>query len=125
MGKVLEDIMHLKVKLLKGWADYSRENPDGPPTFLRDLSEVPGPLQISTWEYEGGEIPNPSEDDLKHMSVELGRKNFGELVETSSGACTFGKMGTAVFHSGEYPRVQVWHLSNGKDFILATHICPT
>src|SRR5688572_30273383 len=54
----------LRVKLLPGWADYSDENPDGPPTFLRDTSASPGPLQVSCAWYESGAVPNPNDDDL-------------------------------------------------------------
>ena len=60
------------------------------------------------------------------MAVDFGDKHeFGALVESSSGPCVFGTMGTAVFRSSEYPRIQIWHLSNGRDFIMVTHICPT
>ena len=117
-------IMSLKIKLPKGWSDY--DNPDGPPTYVRELSETPGPLQISWAEYKKGEIPNPSANDLKEMAEDFGEKHgFGDLVESSNNPCEFGTMGTAVFRSGEHPRIQVWHLSNGKDFITVTHICPT
>ena len=116
--------MRLNIKLPKGWSNY--HNPDGPPTYCRDLSETPGPLQISWAEYKGGGLPNPSADDLKRMAEEFGQKHeFGELVESSSSPCEFGTMGTAVFHSTENPTIQMWHLSNGRDFIMVTHICPT
>ena len=114
-----------KVLLPKGWSDYSKDNPDGPPTFLRDLSEVPGPLQISFEEYKGGEIPNPKVEDLTEMAIDLGKEQkMGELIESNNGDCDFGKYGTAIFRSRENPRIQVWYLSNGKDFVLATHISP-
>lgn len=116
--------MSLNIKLPNGWSDY--DNPDGPPTYVRELSETPGPLQISWAEYKSGAIPNPSADDLKRMAEEFGEKHdFGELVESSSSPCAFGTLGTAVFRSSENPRIQMWHLSNGRDFIMVTHICPT
>lgn len=112
------------IKLPKGWKNF--ENPDGPPTYCRELSDTPGPLQISCAEYRSGTIPNPSVDDLKKLSIGLGQKHdLGDLVESSSGPCNLGMMGTAVFRSDENPRIQVWHLSNGRDFIMVTHICPT
>ena len=108
----------------KGWAEF--ENRDGPATYCRDLSETPGPLQISRAEYLGGALPNPSEDDLKRMAEEFGQNHsFGELVESLSGPCEFGTMGSAIFRSTENPRIQIWHVSNGRDFIMVTHICPT
>jgi hypothetical protein len=114
----------LHIRLPKGWSAY--DNPDGPPTYVRALSETPGPLQISWAEYQGGAVPNPSADDLKRMAEESGEKHdFGDLVESSSAPCVFGTMGTAVFRSSEYPRIQVWQLSNGRDFIMVTHISPS
>jgi hypothetical protein len=114
--------MKLEIKLPEGWVDY--DNPDGPPTYCRESSESPGPLQISWAEHDGGAIPNPSVADLKLMAEEFGQtQGFGELVESSSGPCDFGTMGSAVFRSSEH-RIQVWQLSNGRDFILVTHICP-
>jgi len=116
--------MRLKMRLPKRWVDYSNENPDGPPTYVRASSECPGPLQVSMMEYKSGVVPNPSEDDLRRMSIELGGQRFGELIESWSGECEWGRMGTAVFRSGEWPRTQMWHLSNGKDLVLVTHIFP-
>lgn len=114
-----------RVKLLSGWTDYSRDNPDGPPTFLRDRSEVPGPLQVSMAEWVGGEVPNSSESDLVRLATDSGRRQeAGDLVETDSGKCDLGMYGTAVFRSQEYPRTQIWFLSNGRDFVMASHICP-
>jgi hypothetical protein len=114
----------LNIKLPAGWAEF--DNPDGPPTYCRELGDTPGPLQISWAEYKGGALPNPSANDLKRMAKEFGEcHDFGELVESSSGSCEFGRMGSAVFGSIEHPRIQIWHLSNGRDFIMVTHICPS
>src|SRR5213594_1601429 len=113
----------LQVKLPKGWTDYSEEN-EGGPTFIRDSSKDPGPLQVSWAEYQGGKVPNPSPANLEEMSRELGeQQGFGAMVESSNGECDFGRVGTAIFRSAEQ-RIQVWHLSNGKDFITVTHIGP-
>jgi hypothetical protein len=112
------------VGLLPGWSDYSHQNPEGPATFLRESSKVPGPLQVSLIGYRGGEIPNPSLQSLVNMASEMGDTlGATELVETTSGDCAFGRFGSAVFRSVECPRMQVWYLSDGYDFILATHIC--
>lgn len=113
----------LQITLPHGWADCSEEN-EGGPTYLRELSADPGPLQVSWAEYTGGKVPDPSADDLAEMSRDLGAdQDFGELIECAGGACDFGRLGTAIFRSQEQ-RVQIWHLSNGKDFITATHIGP-
>lgn len=115
----------LKASLLQGWGDYSSENPDGPPTFLRDASECPGPLQVSLTLYKSGKKPDPGEADLIDMARELGGSHgFGDLKGVTGGECAFGIYGTCIFASSEYPRAQFWYLSNGYDFILATHLCP-
>lgn len=113
----------LQIKLPSGWSDCSADN-DGAPTYIRELSDEAGPLQVSWAEYTSGEIPDPSTDDLIQMSRELGQsQGFGGLIESSGGTCDFGRLGTAVFRSSDQ-RVQIWHLSNGRDFITVTHIGP-
>jgi hypothetical protein len=63
---------------------------------------------------------------LERFSTQFGESHgFGEVIESSSGPCKFGTMGWAVFRSTECPRIQIWHLSNGRDFIMVTHIWPT
>ena len=48
-----------------------------------------------------------------------GRKS----ISKSSGECAFGKYGT-VIAKGEAPEhVQIWMLSNKREFILITHTC--
>ena len=49
--------------------------------------------------------------------------NAGSLLESLSGVCNLGSYGSAVFESTEYPRIQFWYLCNGRDFVLATHVC--
>ena len=79
MGK-----FRLQIKLLDGWSGYSHENPDGPSTFLRDRSEVPGPLQVSYAIYKDGTEPDSSEEDLIELSIGLGKQqDWGEVVEIS------------------------------------------
>jgi hypothetical protein len=113
----------LQVRLLPGWSDHSEENPDGPPTYLRDVSFSPGPLQVSWAWYESGATPDPTDDDLIALSKGI-QKSFEspELIETGSGACSVGRYGSAVFRCEEAGRVQAWHLSNGRDLLTVTHI---
>jgi hypothetical protein len=109
--------------LLPNWAQS--DNPDGPATFYRTDSDDSGALQASLYaEYTGGKVPNPSPADLTELAQGHGqRHDAGELVGTDSGACDLGSYGAAVFRSPEYPRIQFWYLSNGRDFVLATHVC--
>ena len=58
------------------------------------------------------------------MSRELGEsQKVGELIESGVGTCDFGEFGMAIFRSAEQ-RIQIWILSNGRDFITVTHIGP-
>ena len=112
--------MRLKIQLPPDWAPLEETRN----TFYRVASKDSGALQVSFAEYKGGEIPNPTADDLKQLAVEsANNKKLGELVESSSGPCLFGTMGTAVFRAPEHARFQIWFLSNGRDFITATHVC--
>ena len=113
----------IKVELPEGWSDCSHDNPEGPPTFIRDISNIPGVFQVSLTLYKDGEIPNPSSEELIDLATRTGKSMpAGDLVETSSGKCKFGKFGTAIFQSIDFPLTQIWYLSDGLNFILATHI---
>jgi hypothetical protein len=116
--------MRLKIALPRGWSEH--DNPGGPLTYYRTSSVTSGALQISCAEYTGGELPNPSGEKLQRMAEEFGEEcKSGELLESSNSPCAFGLLGTAIFHSVQHPRIQNWFLSNGKDFIMVTHICTT
>ncbi|MFO1514800.1 MAG: hypothetical protein U1F83_18125 [Verrucomicrobiota bacterium] len=63
---------------------------------------------------------------VSREATTFGQKNgFGKLVESSGGKCVFGKCGTAIFRSEKHARIQVWFITDGTDYILATHICST
>jgi hypothetical protein len=112
--------MRLKIQLPSDWGPFENATD----IFYRLTSKDSGALQLSFTEYKSGEIPNPTPDDLKRLAVESGNnKPLGEVVESSAGPCVFGAMGTAVFRAPEHARFQIWFLSNGGDFITATHVC--
>ncbi len=113
--------MRLKIELPTTWAQ--QENPNGPATFCRQGST--SAFQVSWAEYQNGKpLPEITAESLKQMAAGFGRKQgFGDAVESSGGACRFGTFGTAVFHSAEHRRIQVWFISDGRDHIMATHIC--
>jgi hypothetical protein len=115
----------LKVTLLQGWTDSSKENLGGPATFSRGGNDAVGALQVSLQaEYVSGPEPNPSDNDLIRFARRLGEQHdFGELVETLGGSCEVGLFGSAIFHSDEWPHSQVWYMSDGRDFVLVTFIC--
>jgi hypothetical protein len=113
--------MRLKIELPATWTQV--DGPDRPASFCRDNGS--GTIQVSWAEYRGGELPTDiTAESLKDMAETFGHSNgFGELAESSVGNCPYGMFGTGVFHSAEYPRIQVWFISNGRDHIMATHIC--
>jgi hypothetical protein len=97
---------------------------DGPATFYRSAIETSGALQVSWAENQEGTMPSPTRESLQEMAEGFGPQiGATDLVESSCGKCDFGNWGTSVFRSDKFSRVQVWFLSNGRDFIMATHIC--
>ena len=112
--------MRLKIQLPPLWAQF--DNPNGPATFCREAST--NAFQVSWAEYKGGKPPDVTTVKLQELATDFGPKNgFDELLESSVGKCRFGQFGTAVFRSAAYPRVQIWFISDGRDHIMATHIC--
>ena len=116
----------IRIGFSKGWKDISKENPNGPPTFINYEIEDSGVLQISTAEFIGGQKPNPNFSDLINLSKNIGLKNeFGIVRHEESGNCGYGKYGFVEFSRSDFPYIAVWHLSDGKNFIIATFICAT
>src|SRR3954470_22278831 len=115
--------MKLKIELRPGWVQM--ENPNGPATF--GCENGSGAFQVSWAEYRGGELPaGVTPERLKQMAENFGRsKNFGMMGESSGGNCPYGMFGTAVFRSLTHARIQAWFISDGRDHIMATHICTT
>ena len=112
--------MRLKIQLPTNWAQH--DNPNGPATFRRE--DGTGAFQVSWAEYRGSKPLEVTTDKLKSLAVSFGPKHgLGEMIESSVGECVFGSFGTAVFRSAEHSRVQFWFISDGRDHIMATHIC--
>ena len=110
--------MRLKIELPRNWSQQN--NPDGPATFAREGSSAA--FQVSWAEYRGGKPLGVTAEGLKQMAVDFGQKRFGDMIESAMGPCRFGSFGTAVFRSADYPRIQLWFISNGSDHIMVTHI---
>jgi hypothetical protein len=113
--------LRLKIEVPTNWA--AQHIPNAPATFCRRAST--NAFQVSWAEYRGGKpLPEITADSLKGMATTFGEKNrFGEIVESSGGKCRFGSFGTAVFRTTEHPRIQVWFISDGREHIMATHVC--
>jgi hypothetical protein len=113
----------LQIELPPNWC--YEPDADGPALMFRDAPDAVGSLQVSIFaEYKSGEIPNPTVDTLTDLAKKHGERNdAGQFVEIHGGACKMGTFGSAIFRRSEFPRVQFWYLSNGRDFVLATHVC--
>ena len=112
--------MRLKIQLPAAWTQQN--NSKGPVTFCRRGSG--NAFQVSWAAYRGRESLDVTAETLVEMATNLGQEQrFGDRLETASGDCRFGTFGTAVFRGAGHPRIQIWFISNGRDHILATHIC--
>jgi hypothetical protein len=113
----------LAIALPPNWRDVSHENPQGPATFVRDSHEASGALQVSVQaEYVSGPVPNPTPEQLIAFAERIAAaQGQAEVRGRSSGACAMGRYGTVLMRLPGYSWLQVWVLSNGRDFVLATH----
>jgi hypothetical protein len=115
----------LTFTLVPGWEDISQENPEGPPTFIRSGESATGVLQISIQSiYDSGPEPNPTTGDLIRLCEHVAGLQEATVIEHSSGNCDLGTYGSVIAKSVELSRMQIWTLSNGRDFVLATYLCP-
>jgi len=114
----------LQVSLLPNWEDISHENPEGPPTFVRSADDSTGALQMSIQSvYESGPEPNPTDNDLISLSEHVAGIQEAEVIKRYSGECDLGRFGCVIARSVELPMVQIWTLTNGRGFVLATFLC--
>lgn len=117
----VSQLMRLKIELPTTWSQVNQ--PGAAATFRRKDSS--GAIQVSWGEYRGGELPIVvTAEFLKEMAEKFGQETgLGQLTESSGGGCRYGMYGTGVFQSAEHPRSQVWFVSDGRNIIMATHIC--
>jgi hypothetical protein len=113
----------LQVKLFPNWTDYSKNNPEGPLTYINTECKTINPMQITYAIYNKGKNPNSSLEDLVKMNTEFGEKHELTIINSCTGNCTFGKYATAIWGSDSFQWFQIWHLTNGKDFIFVIYIC--
>jgi hypothetical protein len=106
--------MRLKVEIPERWA-----------TEDEPLSVRCGQNEIQVFFDNVSEsTPLPAPEKLEDIAAGFGAEHlYGDVVESFSETCSFGKMGTAIFRSYECPRIQVWLLSNGKKLIWVIHVC--
>jgi hypothetical protein len=112
----------LKVRLHRGWRQV--ENPNALATYTRGNGSDSGTLQFSLAQFRHGTLPNSSEQALIAMCEKLANNVRGQKHKSSgSGKCEFGTFGTVVAKGDSPIRLQVWVLSNQREFILVTHTC--
>ena|ERR1700761_2710810 len=115
----------INIKFPKNWKDISVHFQDGPPTFVDVTVKRSGVIQISMVNTLSEKFPNPTLEELVNLSRKVGQRyELGEVQNKTSGKCRYGTFGSAQFSNAEFPHSSVWHISNGKDFILATFISP-
>jgi hypothetical protein len=116
-------MLRLKINLPPDWEDVSHENPEGPPTYVRSGENATGVLQISIQSiYESGPEPNPTYGELIRLCEHVASTQQANVVGRYSGECSLGIFGCVIANSDELPNIQIWTLSNGKDFVLATFL---
>ena len=115
----------LRIKLQRGWTPIN--NPKAY-ICIRETSAEPGEMQFSSAVYKPGR-PLPkvvTEDGLIEMcrKIMAGEVPSGREILKQSGNCDFGAFGTVALRGESPAYFQAWVLSNGRDFILITHVCP-
>ncbi len=114
----------IKVELPENWQDISHENPEGPPSFIRSSDDAAGVLQMSIQSlYESGVEANPTYGELIRLSEHVANLQEAELLERYYDDCHIGRFGCVVGKASELTRIQIWTLTNGRDFVLATYLC--
>jgi hypothetical protein len=104
------------------WFDTT-ENFDAPSKpFTMTKQNGVGALQFSPALYVSGPRPSPTKDDLLSMAIELGHSRG---IDEAQDIETFedGLVGAGVTFREGGDFVQVWYLSQGGNFMLATYLC--
>jgi hypothetical protein len=117
-------VRRLRVDLPGNWLDISATNPGGAPTYCRREGGGRGALQISLQaEWKGGSLPDPTPDRLLELAERIALHQSACSIEAqSTGTCAIGSFGSVVARTPECAHMQVWVLSDGRDFVLATHV---
>jgi hypothetical protein len=118
----MESEPRLKIRLIRGWAEA--ENPAGPATYVRQTSPDSGALQFSFARYASGSLPNATEEQLIQLCQNMAAKvPDGRITLSRSGTCDFGIFGTIVVRGNDPFHLQIWVLSDRRNFIFVTHTC--
>jgi hypothetical protein len=110
------------IPLLPGWVDETTQG-SATNAYFRNPTRS-GPLQVSWAEFAGGRAPQVSEARLLEIALKTGGQfGCGPPFERASGPCALGTYATAKFSlPPDRCFGQVWVLSNGADFVIATYM---
>jgi len=103
------------------WYDITDEV-DNSPYTLAD-SEGVGALQFSIALYQGGVVPNPSQEELRNMAMDFGKgRDLGDPLEECSFTIeTLRGAGMSFRWADDFLRV--WYVSDGKNLAFITYVC--
>ena len=117
--------MRIQTLPLPGWSLVQDADSKSNVTLCQGDGQDAGVLQMSLALYQGGPVPNPTPQDLERQAKAYGEKlGYGLPAESTHGFCALGVFGKAVFHPTPQHHFSLWFLSNGRDFVLATFVCP-
>jgi hypothetical protein len=121
-------VPRLGLSLWAGWDELPEGSSGNNPAYAFRCTYVPYENQLDFWmlRFAGGEAPNITPEKLADASKDEGRTWFrAEPQRTLTGVCRFGHYGTAMFHTADIDWGQVWHVSNGRDSIIARYTLAT
>ncbi len=112
----------LKLRIPPNWREASRELGVKITTLVRENSVESGALQFSTAWYVSGPVPNSGPAELIDLAknITLNGAEVGDIEDGYVGDCSLGTFATVISRPQGH-RLQVWCLSNGYDFVFATH----
>lgn len=112
----------LGLTLWSGWEDLPKGASGDNVAYSFRCTYVPYENQLDVWLqlFAGGTVPSLTQADLMDLSEAQGQKWWPADIQRSlAGGCDFGSYGTAILHSAELAWGQVWHVSDGRDCIIA------
>jgi hypothetical protein len=120
--------LRLNIQLPDGWRQvtntgYADSDINGGNFAVFQSGRSDDALTIN-WSESNGPIKS-SPDELKDAVVRFGLRNpsgnlsnSNELLNASSGSCSLGSYGTAIFRSAAFPRSQIWLMTDEKYYSI-------
>jgi hypothetical protein len=112
----------VKVGIPEGWSDITDECEAGSPFTLARTTDGVGALQFSIAEYQAGERPGITLEDLGEMLLEVAKKDGIKKLQTPAQSSD-GLLVVSGEARVEEDLVRFWYLSNGDDLVFFTYLC--